>query len=66
MIAHDEEQPKIIQHALSSPKAKVWFEVMKAEMNSMESNRVWDIVDLSPGRKSIGNKWVISAQKVIF
>ena len=60
MIAHDEEQPKTIQHALSSSKAKVWFEVMKEEMNSMESTRVWDLVDLSPGRKSIGNKWVLN------
>ena len=29
MIAHDEEEPKTIQHALSSPKAKEWFEGMK-------------------------------------
>ena len=33
---------------------------MKAEMNSMESNRVWDMVDLSPGHKSIRNMWVLN------
>ena len=33
---------------------------MKEEMNSMESNRVWDFVDLPPSRKTIGNKWVLN------
>ena len=33
---------------------------MKKEMNSMESNRVWDLVDLPPGHKTIGNKWVLN------
>ena len=60
MIAHDEEEPKTIHQALSSPKAKEWFEAMKEEMNSMESNRVWDLVDLLPGRKTIGNKWILN------
>ena len=60
MIAHDDEEPKRIQQALSSPKAKEWFEAMKEEMNSMKSNRVWDLVDLPPGCKTIGNKWVLN------
>ena len=46
-IAHDEEEPKTIQQVLSSPKAKEWFEAMKAEMNSMKSNRVWALVKLT-------------------
>ena len=60
MIAHDEEEPKTRQQALSGPKAKKWFEAMKEEMNSMKPNRVWDLVDLLPGRKTIGNKWVLN------
>ena len=60
MIAHDEEDPKTIQQALSVPNSKKWFEAMKEEMNSMESHRVWDLVDLLPSRKTIGNKWVLT------
>ena len=60
MIAHDEEEPKIIQQALSSPKTKERFEAMKEEKNSMESNRVWELVDLPLGHKTIGNKWVLN------
>ena len=40
MISHDEEDPKIIQQALSGPNAKKWFESMEEEMNSMKSNIV--------------------------
>ena len=60
MIAHDEEEPKTIQQVLSGPNSKEWFEAMKEEMNSMESNQVWDFVDLPPSRKTIGNKWVLN------
>ena len=60
MIAHNEEEPQTIQQAIFSPKAKEWFEAMKEEMNSMESKRVWDLVDLPPSRKTIRNKWVLN------
>ena len=60
MIAHDEEEPKIIQQAISGPNSKEWFEAIKEEMYSMESNRVWDLVDLPPSRKIIRNKWVLN------
>ena len=60
MISHDEEEPKTIQQAFYGPKAKEWFEVMKEEMNSMESIRVWDLVDLLPGCKTIGKKWILN------
>ena len=40
MIAHDEENPKTIQQSLSGPSSEKWFEAMKEEMNSMESNLV--------------------------
>ena len=32
-------------------------------MDSMVRNRVWELVDLPPGRKSIGNKWVFKIKR---
>ena len=29
-------------------------------MNSMKSYKVWDFIDLSPRRKTFGNKWVLN------
>ena len=36
---------------------------MKEEMNSMASNRVWDLVELPNGVKAIGCKWVFKTKK---
>ena len=64
MIApHDDEKPKNINKALSSPKAKEWIKAMEEEMESMNANQVQDLVDLQPGRKSIGNKWILKIKR---
>jgi len=34
------------------------MDAMKDEMDLVIRNRVWELVDLPPKRKSIGNKWV--------
>ena len=36
---------------------------MKDEMNSMASNRVWDLIKLPYGVKAIGCKWVFKTKK---
>ena len=60
MIApQNDGKPKIINEALSSPKAKEWIKTMEEEMESMNDNQVRDLVDLPSGRKSIGNKWIL-------
>ena len=37
---------------------KLWKEAMVDEMASLHKNEAWDLVELSVGRKPIGNKWV--------
>ena len=34
-------------------------------MNSMSQNKVWELVDLPPRRKSIGNKWVFKVKRKV-
>ena len=64
MIApQDDEEPKTITEALSGPKAKELSKAMEEEMKSMRTNQVWDLVDLPPGRKSIGNKWILKIKR---
>ena len=36
---------------------------MNNEMKFMRTNQVWDLVDLSSGRKAIGNKWVLKIKR---
>jgi len=35
-----------------------WVQAMKQEIDSIEKNKTWDLVDLSRHKKSIGVKWV--------
>ena len=54
-----EEDPINLQEALSSLDADFWQEAINDEMDSLESNKTWHLVDLPPGCKSIGCKWVL-------
>jgi hypothetical protein len=36
---------------------------MNDEIESMKTNQVWDLVNLPPGRQTIGNKWVLKVKR---
>ena len=55
----DDNESKNVNEALSCPAKDEWVKAMEEEMESMDSNHVWKLVDLPFGRKSIGNKWVL-------
>ena len=54
-----EEDPSNLQEALSSLDADLWQEAINDEMDSLESNKTWHLVDLPPGCKPIGYKWIL-------
>jgi hypothetical protein len=49
---------KIIVEAFVSPDTDDWKEVVRNEMNSILSNRTWELVDQPYGYKPMGCKWV--------
>ena len=51
-------EPTTVDEAMSSPERKKWKEAMRMEMKSTEANKVWDLVKLPKGKKTIGCKWV--------
>ena len=55
--------PEMFSQAMSSKESNSWYNAMKEEMNSMASNRVWDLVELPDGIKVIGCKWVFKTKK---
>ena len=57
---HDSET---FSQTVSSKDYDLWYEAMKVEMDSMTSNRVWDLVELPISVKSIGCKWVFKTKK---
>ncbi|XP_020100887.1 uncharacterized protein LOC109718850 [Ananas comosus] len=56
VAAHNDDELMSFQEALSSPTHKERLDAMVEEIESMKSNHVWNLVDLPPGRKTIGNK----------
>ena len=44
-----ENDPKTFSQAIISKDSDLWYEAMKAEMDSVASNRVWDLVELPIG-----------------
>ncbi|KAH0707780.1 hypothetical protein KY290_011743 [Solanum tuberosum] len=49
------DEPNFVTDALSSPKRDEWLKVMKEELESMKTNKVWDLVYLPEECKAIGN-----------
>ncbi|XP_071900983.1 uncharacterized protein [Coffea arabica] len=47
--------PKTVHEALSHPG---WRNAMIEEMNALDGNDTWNLVNLPAGKKAIGSKWV--------
>ena len=52
------DEPSTIQEAKSSDHAAEWKVATDAEYNSLIENKTWKSVELPPGRKAIGCKWL--------
>ncbi|GKF78392.1 putative retrotransposon ty1-copia subclass protein, partial [Tanacetum coccineum] len=54
----DLNEPANYKVALLDPESDKWLNAMNVEMQSMKDNKVWDLVDLPPNGKTVGNKWL--------
>ena len=60
IVTPDEDiEPKNHHEALTGSDKEKWEKAMGDELDSMETNHVYELVDLPKGRKAIGNKWVL-------
>ena len=41
------------------------MDAMKNELNSMDKNSMWELVDLPLGRKAIRNKWFLKVKRKV-
>ena len=52
------DEPTTYKEVLNNSKSDLWFRTMKSEMDSMDENQVWTLVDPPEGINPIGCKWV--------
>lgn len=50
--------PETVEQAMNSTDAEKWKAAMMDEMESLEKNSTWKLVDLPPHQKAISNKWI--------
>ena len=53
-----ENEPQNYEEAVSSSKGPLWKEAIKSEVDSILQNHTWELVDLPPGCKPLGSKWI--------
>ena len=58
-----ENDPETFAQAMSCEKSRLWYNAMMDEMDSMNSNDVWDLVELPNGKRPIQCKWVYKTKK---
>ena len=58
-----ENDLETFSQAMSSKESNSWYSAVKEEMNYMTSNRVWDLIELPNGVKSVGCKWVFKTKR---
>nr|GEU72512.1 Pol polyprotein [Tanacetum cinerariifolium] len=53
-----ENEPTSYQEAVTSSEGHQWKEAIKSEINSILQNHTWELMDLPPGCKPLGYKWI--------
>ncbi|KAJ9545205.1 hypothetical protein OSB04_024912 [Centaurea solstitialis] len=54
----DVNEPTSYGEVVSGSESEQWQEAMKAEMQSMYNNQVWELTDLPQHCRAVGRKWV--------
>ena len=60
---HIEGDPTSYEETMRSAHSSKWLESMEDEMKSMSSNKVWDLVEIPKGAKTVGCKWVYKIKR---
>jgi hypothetical protein len=53
-----EDEPQSFKEAISMPEAPLWKRAVNSEIESILQNHTWELVDLPPGCKPLGYKWI--------
>jgi transposase InsO family protein len=52
------DDPRTVREVVDLEDGNIWKRAMEEEMESLDKNEAWDLVELPTGRKPIGRKWI--------
>lgn len=58
-----DNDPVSFSQAMESDNSTKWLDAMKEELKSMDSNEVWDLIELPKGCKRVGCRWVFKTKR---
>ena len=58
ILLTDEGEPSCFQEACKVDHSEEWKNAMEEEMNSLQENKTWELVNLPKGKNTLQNKWV--------
>ena len=58
-----DDDPTSFKEAMNNEHLSEWLDAMKDEMESMNANEVWDLVEIPKGAKTVGCKWVYKTKR---
>ncbi|GBN79837.1 Retrovirus-related Pol polyprotein from transposon TNT 1-94 [Araneus ventricosus] len=63
VLLAEHAEPDTYKEAIASKESSEWLAAMKEEMDSLEANNIWELVNLPQDRKAIGSRWVYKIKK---
>uniref|UniRef100_A0A6N2LRF5 Integrase catalytic domain-containing protein n=1 Tax=Salix viminalis TaxID=40686 RepID=A0A6N2LRF5_SALVM len=58
-----DEEPKTFRKAMESENYEKWSNAAEEEISSLNVNKVWDLVELPEGFKTVGCKWIFTTKR---
>jgi hypothetical protein len=58
ILSITDDDPRTVREAVDLEDGKLWKKAMDEEMEALDKNEAWDLVEFSTGRNPIHNKWV--------
>ena len=62
-LAVEEGKPQSYDEAVAGQLKDKWLEAMREEMDSLEQNATYELVELPIGRRALNNKWVFKLKQ---
>jgi len=57
------EEPKIIKDTLQRHDKKQWMEALQSELESIEENKVWTVVNRPNDKSIIKTRWIFKIKR---